>query len=399
MTFDNSKFNRENYDLTFLKKLAEIKTDFAEFAPPKLEAFKSDYKNYRYRAEFRIWHQDEDIFHIMFDASASSNKPKQVRLDTFLPASKIINKAMQEIIPELKFNEILRKKLFQIDYLSSLTGDVLVSLIYHKKLDDSWLCEAQKLSKKLGVKIVGRSRKQKLSLSDDFIIEKMQVANKELILKQIENSFTQPNAEIAQKMLNWIYAKTQSMSDKLKNTDLLELYSGNSFFSLALSENFKKILNVEVSSSGTNAANFNISANNCNNIKALNAKSEEISELLSASRLFENTENTEKEKAKSNEGMEKAKKRLALKLESQSVKLDDYNFSSVLVDPPRKGLDDLTLSQVSKFDNIFYISCNPETLKTNLKELCKTHNIKDMAFFDQFPYTHHKEIGTILTKK
>lgn len=401
--FDEKNFTQENYQQDFLAKKAHIKASFAEFNEANFEAFTSDYKNYRQRAEFRIWHQDDDIYHLMFDTSASDNKPKHIRLENFAPATEIINKTMVAIIPELKHNQLLRSRLFQINYLSSLTNEILVVLIYHKKLDDAWLEEAKTLAEKLKINLVGRSRKQKIIVNKDYIIEKMQVDSKQITLKQIENSFTQPNGKIAQAMLNWLYKKTRELKTKLAGTDLLELYSGNSFFSLALSPNFGKILNIEVAKTSTYAANYNILANNCTNIKAINAKSEDIAYLLSASRVLKNstalaTLTEEQEPLSASPVLPTSKKRLALELENNQVKLEDYNFSSILVDPPRKGLDELTLKQAQKFDYIFYISCNLDTLKQNLQEICITHKIRDIAFFDQFPYTHHAEVGVILEK-
>lgn len=400
--FDEKNFTQERYQRDFLQKEAFIKANFAKFNIANFTSFASDYKNYRHRAEFRIWHSNEDIFHLMFDASATDNKPKHIRIDTFAPASKIINQTMAAIIPELKHNQLLRNKLFQIEYLSSLTNEILVVLIYHKKLDETWLEEAKILAEKLKINLVGRSRKQKLVVNKDFIIEKMQVDSRQISLKQIENSFTQPNGKIAQDMLNWLYSQTQKLKSKLANTDLLELYSGNSFFSLALSPNFSKILNVEVAKTSTYAANYNILANNCANIKAINAKSEDIAYLLSASQVIQNSTtgavaDEKQEPLSANLVLEKSKKRLALELEKNQVKLNDYSFSSILVDPPRKGLDELTLKEAQKFTYIFYISCNIETLMENLQELTKTHKITDVAFFDQFPYTNHSEVGLVLT--
>lgn len=64
------------------------------------------------------------------------------------------------------------------------------------------------------------------------------------------------------------------------------------------------------------------------------------------------------------------------------------------------GLDSTTLKLVSSFKNIIYISCNPSAFKKNFENfLCKTHNIKEIAFFDQFPYTEHIECGFHLEMK
>jgi tRNA (uracil-5-)-methyltransferase len=83
----------------------------------------------------------------------------------------------------------------------------------------------------------------------------------------------------------------------------------------------------------------------------------------------------------------------------KNIDLDTYAFSSVFVDPPRAGLDAATVSMVQRFDNIIYISCNPETLINNLQILTQTHTINSLAAFDQFPYSDHLETGVILSKK
>jgi tRNA (uracil-5-)-methyltransferase len=75
-------------------------------------------------------------------------------------------------------------------------------------------------------------------------------------------------------------------------------------------------------------------------------------------------------------------------------------YHTILVDPPRAGLDRCTLNLVAQFENIIYISCNP--LESFYKEfegyLSRTHRIVKMALFDQFPYTKHVECGFYLTK-
>jgi tRNA (uracil-5-)-methyltransferase len=71
----------------------------------------------------------------------------------------------------------------------------------------------------------------------------------------------------------------------------------------------------------------------------------------------------------------------------------------VFVDPPRAGMDEMSCRFVSRFENIIYISCNPLTLHRDLEILTKTHDVVAMALFDQFPYTHHVEMGVKLQKK
>ncbi len=49
------------------------------------------------------------------------------------------------------------------------------------------------------------------------------------------------------------------------------------------------------------------------------------------------------------------------------VPLYVFKFGAVLVDPPRCGLDKLTLSLVAGYAHILYISCSPESLLRDLK--------------------------------
>jgi tRNA (uracil-5-)-methyltransferase len=79
--------------------------------------------------------------------------------------------------------------------------------------------------------------------------------------------------------------------------------------------------------------------------------------------------------------------------------LDGHDFSTVLVDPPRAGLDETTRRLVSRFDRIVYISCNPETLSRDLQTLTQTHTVVSGAIFDQFPHTEHIESGVLLARK
>ena len=76
-----------------------------------------------------------------------------------------------------------------------------------------------------------------------------------------------------------------------------------------------------------------------------------------------------------------------------------YDFSTVLVDPPRQGLDPDTRRMIAAYDTIVYISCSPDSLARDLKELQQTHDLERFAVFDQFCYTPHLESGVMLTKK
>jgi tRNA (uracil-5-)-methyltransferase len=83
----------------------------------------------------------------------------------------------------------------------------------------------------------------------------------------------------------------------------------------------------------------------------------------------------------------------------ENIDLDSYAFSTLLVDPPRAGLDPATVALATRFERIIYISCNPTTLMANLETLALTHRIVKAAVFDQFPWTEHLEVGLLLERR
>lgn len=349
-------------------KIERIRTQFSEYQPPELEVFASPKMNFRMRAEFRIWHTEDDMFYAMFERSEDGQHKKVVRIDEFPIADKSINDLMPILLDELKAVEILSQRLFEVHFLATLKGEMLVSMIYRSTLKEDWEVAAKALAEKLNIKVIGRSRGQKVVLSDEFVVEELQVFDRTFKYKQIESSFTQPNAQVCQKMLEWACS---AIKDSKK--DLLELYCGNGNFTLPLSLKFNRVLATELAKSSVYAAQWNIEKNNIDNIEVARLSAEEFTQAYNAEREFR-------------------------RLQEADINIQSYDFETVFVDPPRAGIDDDTLKLLQGFEKILYISCNPDTLHDNLKTLSQTHRIEKFALFDQFPYTHHVESGVLLVK-
>ena len=83
----------------------------------------------------------------------------------------------------------------------------------------------------------------------------------------------------------------------------------------------------------------------------------------------------------------------------EGIDLKECDFKTLLVDPPRAGLDPDTQKLMREFDRVVYISCNPDTLKRDFETAADIFEIESFAIFDQFPYTHHVECGLYLTRK
>lgn len=343
---------------------------FADCAFPPIQIFTSPASHYRMRAEFRIWHEGDSCSYAMFTPGEKASSGNVCKIRDFAIAHENINSLMPVLLSKIQAREELKTRLFQVEFLTTLAGDTLVTLIYHKKLDDVWAQSAKSLATELNIQILGRSRGQKVVLERDYVIERLKVHNEIFEYKQFEGGFTQPNAEVCQSMLGWAV----DVAQLINGGDLLELYCGNGNFTLPLSRQFHKVLATEVSKTSVQAAHWNIENNHINNIALARLSAEEFTEAFTGIRTF---------------------RRLA----SEQINLADYQFSTVFVDPPRAGIDHDTLKLLQKFDNIIYVSCNPVTLHENLQTLLATHSVKQAAMFDQFPFTPHIESGVWLKRR
>ncbi|MDO5102488.1 MAG: tRNA (uridine(54)-C5)-methyltransferase TrmA [Lautropia sp.] len=451
----------KNYQQQLDDKVAYLKQRFAGLHMPALEVFDSPPEHYRMRAEFRVWHEGDEMFYAMFEPGQKANTRSLRRVDQFPTASRDINALMPRLMAEVSASPVLRQRWYQVEFLSTRSGDMLVTMIYHRKLDDAWEEAARALQATLGIALIGRSKGQKIVLDRDHVTEQLDIpilatapltdgltpapagapvdsmttgtprldappssaappasptshaplGSTRFVYRQPEGAFTQPNAEVCQKMIGWacsavgtLAADTSasasasasaeqadtaqgnppdtaaglSPADKAhahsRQRDLLELYCGNGNFTLPLARHFRQVLGTEISKTSVAAAQWNIEANQSHNVKIARLSAEEFTEAWEGQRRFR-------------------------RLQEAGITLADYDFGTVLVDPPRAGVDAETLKLLQRFDTILYISCNPETLRDNLDVLLATHRATRFALFDQFPFTHHIESGVLLQKR
>ncbi|MBE9539273.1 MAG: tRNA (uridine(54)-C5)-methyltransferase TrmA [Proteobacteria bacterium] len=361
-----SAVNPENYAALLEQKAQRVEALITPFKPPTAEIFPSSATAYRMRAEFRVWHDGDKLDYVMY----RKGEPKTpVVIKHFPIASERIQALMSQVMALLRPNPELRTKLFQVEFLDTTANDTLVTLIYHRKLDDNWRLQAAQLAEQLDVQVIGRSRKQKLVLERDYVNEVLSIHGSQYRYRQYEQAFTQPNAAVNIKMIEWAC----ECAGKLTG-DLLELYCGNGNFTLPLSRYFDQVIATELAKTSIRAARENLKANNISNLEMIRLSAEEVTQAIRGERVF---------------------RRLA----DLPRALTDYDLRTIFVDPPRAGLDAQTEKMVGTFDSIIYISCNPETLAGNLEALAHSHIIERFAMFDQFPYTDHMECGVFLRKK
>jgi tRNA (uracil-5-)-methyltransferase len=307
---------------------------------------------YRSRCEFGY----RNSFYTMYDRSGNIK---------YLEVFNIARPAIQDLMPKLRNNinhsKFLNHKLFQVNFRTSSVDKILVTLIFHRKLNDEMKEEAQQISNQFKIDINLRSRKDIYSTGDELLVDDININN--ILLYQTDQSFYQPNhfhmPEMVKKTLSFIN----------EPEDLLELYCGSGTFTLPLSYKFNRVFATENNRQSIKCLKKSIDKLSINNINFARLSAEEVSEAFNG--------------------------RVFRRMNKNNINI--YKFSHVLVDPPRSGLNDEVIEIIKKFKNIIYVSCNYETYIRDIKKLNKFY-LKHIEIYDQFPNTKHLEIVSLLSK-
>ena len=176
-----------------------------------------------------------------------------------------------------------------------------------------------------------------------------------LELKLSPRSFFQLNTKQAQRLYHVVADLVGDDNDLI-----VEAYSGIGAISLYLKDKAKEIIGIEEVKDAVVNANENALINGAEHVSFLCADAADKLSYLSKKR-----------------------------------KID-----TLVVDPPRSGLDDAMLYCIlkSKIKQLIYISCNPATLGKNLAILKERYEVKEIQPIDMFPQTQHVESIVLLSK-
>lgn len=378
-----------SYDKQLESKLKQTRQEFSpifsrlKFDVANLSVHSSVEWGFRARAEFRFYTEQNRIYFAMSNREKNHRTPIR-QCPILLP---VIQKAMPLVIESLEENEVLRSKVYACNFLASVgSQEMIISLIYHKRLDSIWEQKAEIMRERLHkalnipIRIIGRAKNQKLLLGDDNMRDSCVRESLELFadskqkwhytyFKQ-ESSFSQPNPFINTKMLEFVITHLKTLYPQPKS-DMLELYCGGGNFSIALSGIFRQILATEVVKSAISLLKQNMEQNACENITPVRLNALETQAALSGEREF---------------------------FRLRDIDIQKFSFDCVLIDPPRSGVGELKILHfLQQFSTIVYVSCNPHTLFQDLLTLTQSHRILHFGLFDQFPHTRHRECAVILT--
>lgn len=147
-----------------------------------------------------------------------------------------------------------------------------------------------------------------------------------------------------------------------KDKEVLDAYCGSGFFSLAIASEAKNVVGIELNSKAIEIAKLNKVNNGINNANFIVGDIEKEIGEYHRKKVF---------------------------------------FDTVVVDPPRKGLEKNFIDTIFKFQPqvLIYVSCNPATLARDLSKLLEIYMIETIKGLDMFSHTHHVEVVTKLKLK
>jgi tRNA (uracil-5-)-methyltransferase len=207
---------------------------------------RSPRSHYRHRCRFGIGDDGSSMWYTMWE-----NGEPTVRLLSYPLGSWFINQIMEPLLHFIEMKPILREGLKAVHFLSTTRGDLLITLIYEKKLDDDWVGDAEFLSDQIStvasgcnlVGIRGRSKGVKLVVGKEYVIETFNLGSgKEVTYLQIPDGFSNPNPDVNVQALRWICDIVGDVAKRVQtnssdHVDFLELYCGNGNHTVALSGN------------------------------------------------------------------------------------------------------------------------------------------------------------------
>lgn len=190
---------------------------------------------------------------------------------------------------------------------------------------------------------------------DGYIYDKLG----EYTFKISANSFYQTNPVQTEKLYN----KAIEFA-RLNDKDILcDLYCGIGTIGIFASKKVKKVYGIEIVKEAVEVAKENAKINNVNNIEFITGD------------------------------VEQAFKEL----------VEERNIipTAIIVDPPRRGLDETTISKILDLEvkKLVYVSCNPATMVRDIKLMNEKYEVKEIQPIDMFPFTSSIENVAVLQLK
>lgn len=160
-----------------------------------------------------------------------------------------------------------------------------------------------------------------------------------------------------------LYHKAIEFAD-LKQSDILcDLYCGIGTIGIFASKYVNKVYGIEIVEEAIEAAKENAKINDVDNIEFMAGDVENVFDTM--------------------------------------LKEKQISPTIIIVDPPRRGLDEHTIEKILKLEvsRLIYVSCNPATMVRDLKLLEDKYDVREIQPVDMFPFTNGIESVALLKIK
>ncbi len=321
-----------------------------------------------------------NLSHISFE---DENKFKKQKLEEL--TNKFINyNTSIQIESDKKYNYrnkvVLKSKNNKLGFYQSKTNDIInidKCLLANDKINEV-ITSLKKLDLKTNEITIRTSSNEEevililknnipnssklLNLADVVVVEDKVISNRKMITTSIgnklynlsPNSFFQINNSITEKTYNDI----RKVIEKLNSKKVLDLYCGSGTIGIYIADLVDKVTGIETSISSIKDAKSNKELNLVNNINFIKGKVED------------NLHNIK-------------------------------DIDTIIVDPPRAGLAPNVITEIKRINpvNIIYMSCDPNTMLRDVKELNSSYKITGIKGYNMFANTHHVECLVTLCRK
>ena len=199
------------------------------------------------------------------------------------------------------------------------------------------------------------------------------------VFEYTANSFFQNNNSVLVPLISHVrdaIFTTDEVSDKPRPTHLVDAYCGSGLFAISLSDNFEKVVGIELSEdsirSATHSATLNVCQDKCMFLSG------DAANIFSVFPLVKDPEDFPRDR------------------------------TVLVIDPPRKGTDENFIGQMMEFgcEVVVYVSCNVHTQARDIGMILgketkdgRKYMVESLRGFDLFPQTAHVESVAVLKLK
>lgn len=275
----------------------------------------------------------------------------------------VLNKNKVTVYDEKKHSGILRHVMVRTN---SFNEAMLVLIINDTKVSEkikSILKEVMDKFKEITSTYISlNDRKTNVALGHKNLL----IFGEKTIKEDIDNihfnisptSFFQINLDQTKRL----YSLAISMFENIENKKIVDAYAGTGTIGMILSKKAKKVYSIEIVESAVKDGIQTAKENNIENVQFICGDvNKELGKLIKAEKV-----------------------------------------DSIILDPPRKGIDEESLINISKvgIEEIVYISCNPSTFARDIEILEREgYKLVRVKPVDMFPQTSHIEVVGRLVKK